>query len=95
MCNYKADDEVTRNNIDEHNVVHLQSSGSSVSTLAVASSSAPFSNVKYLKLADSNCRNNHTCKSNAIKESPSPFDVTSIVTDNTAQASNSNLLNIF
>ena len=91
MCNYKADDEVTRNNIDEHNVMHLQSRGSSVSTLAAASSSAPCSNVKYLNLADSNCRNSHTCKSNAIKESPSPFDVTSIVIDNTAPSSNSNL----
>lgn len=94
MCNYKSDDEVTRNNIDEHNVVHLQSKGSSVSALA-ASPSAPNSNVKYLNLADNKCRNSHTCKSNAIKESPATFDVTSIVIVNTAPSSNSNLLNIF
>lgn len=46
MCNYKFDDEVTRNYIDEHNVVHLQSKGSSVSPMAA--SSAPCSNLKYL-----------------------------------------------
>jgi hypothetical protein len=92
MCNYKSDDVVTQNNIDEHNVVHLQSKGSSVS--ALAASSAPCSNVKYLNLANNKCRNIHTCKSNAIKESPATFDVTSIVIVNTAPSSNSKL-NIF
>lgn len=93
MCNYKFDDMVTRNNIDEHNVVHLQSEGSTITTMTASAPSTPCSNAKYLNLADNKRRNSHTCRSNAIIESP--FDVSSIVIANAAPSSNSNLLNIF
>lgn len=92
MCKYD-EDEVTRTDIDDHNVMHLQNK-----LMFISSAAAPTAhescrdNVKYLNLADNNFSNS---KSIAIIDSESSFDGSRPIIIANATSSHSNLLNIF